>query len=547
MTQIGIRNWIAPLSFAFITVVAACGAEVDSPQTPGPSRENLGKTDSSAIATFVEFKFDGELLTNYSWNSRNTIQDQLLYTMGLLNGEKSVGRLDQVVLTNVQKSQEGSMTRISYTATMPVAWAKNTVPSTYTLKLPRDVSHSGQNAFTAKYKDSCVDYTAHDVDTGSMWYYYRPKRCTLQDDDIVEISATVSPSAINTTGKYPEYHKVWEDNTLRVVSVFGKYKEESESNSDAGIAAYNRFVRSVKSKFGNASLQTIPSSVPYSPGVATPDVTFNATLSDGRKIEIVALLISKISSTSSAFNTRYETLSRDADLIAYNGHSGLGQNVKALARKGSWKTGQYAIIFLNGCDSYAYVDSALADAHMDVNSDDTTGMKYLDIVTNAMPSYFSNMANASMSLINGLLAYETPKTYEQIFNTISSTQVILVSGEQDNVYHPGYDPDGPDTDPEPWTGMDESGTVAKDTNDHFSTQLLEAGKYRFELAGSGDADLYLRSGSKPTTASFDCRPYRWGTAEVCDVELNSATKVYVMVRGWDPTSDYTLKGSRLDN
>ncbi|MCV5569570.1 pre-peptidase C-terminal domain-containing protein, partial [Escherichia coli] len=39
--------------------------------------------------------------------------------------------------------------------------------------------------------------------------------------------------------------------------------------------------------------------------------------------------------------------------------------------------------------------------------------------------------------------------------------------------------------------------------------------------GSGDADLYLKAGSKPTTSSWDCRPYRYGNNESCSVSAAS--------------------------
>ena len=35
--------------------------------------------------------------------------------------------------------------------------------------------------------------------------------------------------------------------------------------------------------------------------------------------------------------------------------------------------------------------------------------------------------------------------------------------------------------------------------------------------GSGDADLYTRFGSQPTTSSYDCRPYASGNNESCPV------------------------------
>ena len=63
---------------------------------------------------------------------------------------------------------------------MPVAWDKsNVVPDTYEFILPIDMTVN-QTAFTDKYKSDCVDWSAHDVTSSSMWYYYRPEVC-MQD------------------------------------------------------------------------------------------------------------------------------------------------------------------------------------------------------------------------------------------------------------------------------------------------------------------------------------------------------------------------------
>jgi hypothetical protein len=276
--------------------------------------------------------------------------------------------------------------------------------------------------------------------------------------------------------------------------------------------------------------------------VEVPDITFRATLADGKQIEVVALLVDSVRSAPYSFTQRYEKLSGQADLIAYNGHSGLGANIRALARKGKWVAGQYVVVFMNGCDTYAYVDSALSDAHAAVNPDDPQGTRYVDVVTNAMPSFFGNMANATLALVRGLLDHQAPKTYEQIFAGISSSQVVLVSGEEDNVYVPGHDDDDDDPPPPAWSGMSESGTVARDQEQRYSTPELPAGKYLFTLSGNGDADLYVRVGTAPTTSLYDCRPYKSGSSEACSVELNSAARIHVMVRGWAASSSYQLTG-----
>jgi hypothetical protein len=394
---------------------------------------------SSNQATQLDFEFDAELVTDFAWNEKQTIQDQLLYTIGHLNGDRSVGRLDNLELSNVKSSSVDGKTKISYHAKLPVAWgSKTNLPTQYEFALPRDVSEAGQQAFTDKHKSTCVDWGAHEVDTGSMWYYYRPRKsgCDVKDDELVRSTATVTKSPANTTGKYPEYQKIWEDDRLEVVAIFGKYEADATSN-DAGIDGFNAFVGEMKRDLGALSLVTTPANVSSSPGPDVKDVTFEATLADGKKIKVTALLVDAITQVWDGFNARYESLTPTADIIAYNGHAGLGQNVRALARMGQWVAGKYQIFFMNGCDTFAYVDGSLAQTRAALNPDDPTGTKYMEFVTNAMPSFFSSMPYASTALMKGVMSYDAPKTYDQIFSGVDNSEVVLVTGEEDNEFQPG--------------------------------------------------------------------------------------------------------------
>jgi hypothetical protein len=271
-----------------------------------------------------------------------------------------------------------------------------------------------------------------------MWYYYRPNRrgCTISDAELVKITATVARSTANTTGKYPEYHKVWEDDRLEVISIFGKY-EPSGDTGDSGVSAFNTFVSNMKNELGALKLVTTPAEISASPAPAVQDVTLEATLADGKKVKVTALLVDAITSTWPGFDERYESLTPTADLITYNGHAGLGQNVRALARKGHWATGKYQIFFMNGCDSFAYVDGSLAQTRAAVNSDDPTGTKYMEFITNAMPSFFDSMGDASTAVVKGLLDVAEPKTYDKIFEGIDPAEIVLVTGEEDNTFQPG--------------------------------------------------------------------------------------------------------------
>jgi hypothetical protein len=167
------------------------------------------------------------------------------------------------------------------------------------------------------------------------------------------------------------------------------------------------------------------------------DVTMEATLADGKAVKVTALLVDAITHVWDGFDARYESLTETADVIAYNGHAGLGQNVRALAKKGRWAKQKYQIFFMNGCDTFAYVDGSLAQTRAAINGDDPTGTKYMEFVTNAMPSFFSSMPAASTAVVSALLDYSAPKTYEEMFEGIDRAEVVLVTGEEDNVFKPG--------------------------------------------------------------------------------------------------------------
>jgi hypothetical protein len=513
----------------------------------------LGTPDADAFssdqATLIELSFDGELFVSTSpWNVRQVIEDQLLYTVGHLNGDRAVGRLDAVRLSKVRTAHVSSGTRIRYHAVLPVAWgARRSLPGSYTFRLPKRADYGGLEAFVSTYKSLCVDWGAHDVDAGSMWYYYRPNRagCALKSTDVVDLRATVHLTRDNTAGKYPEYTEVWKDDALDVVAIFGKYEEGASTATDAGIAAYNEFVARVKLALG-AGTTAVPANLPSNPGVEVPDITF--TKSDGpRRITITALLVDNVGTPAAVFDARYAALSGGADLIIYNGHAGLGRNVRAMAQKGSFAAGKYLIVFVNAATSFAYVDRSLATRRAALNTDDPVGTKYLDMVTNVMPAYFVSMASASLALISSLMAPDMPKTYNQILSSIDPSQVAVVTGEEDNVYHPG-----PNEVPTAnWAGMDDAASVSRGEEQRFETPLLSEGRYTFTMTHDpahpgGDADLYVSIGQRPTSTAYDCRPYKSGSNEECIVSLavGSSARIFVMVRGYAYQRSYFLLTAR---
>ena len=94
-----------------------------------------------------------------------------------------------------------------------------------------------------------------------------------------------------------------------------------------------------------------------------------------------------------------------------------------------------------------------------------------------------------------------------------------------------------------------SGTVisgmSASTNNFSSTYTLvvPAGATNLSVAisgGTGDADLYVRLGSAPTTASYTCRPYLSGNNETCTFATPTAGTYYIAVRAYATYSGVSL-------
>ncbi len=69
---------------------------------------------------------------------------------------------------------------------------------------------------------------------------------------------------------------------------------------------------------------------------------------------------------------------------------------------------------------------------------------------------------------------------------------------------------------------------------------------RLEIAmsgGTGDADLYVRLGDKPTTKEWDYRPFRLGNKEMVTIDDPKAGTYFIMIRGYLPYAGVTLQAT----
>ncbi|MGB2708047.1 MAG: S8 family peptidase [Pseudoalteromonas nigrifaciens] len=95
-------------------------------------------------------------------------------------------------------------------------------------------------------------------------------------------------------------------------------------------------------------------------------------------------------------------------------------------------------------------------------------------------------------------------------------------------------------------GETQTGLSGATNSETFYTMTVPSGatNVTFTMSGgTGDADLYVRSGSKPTTSTYDCRPYKSGNNEECSIDNPTSGTYHVMLRGYSAYSGISLTGN----
>ena len=369
------------------------------------------------------------------------IKQQLKYAIGQLNGIYGgvAQKVDDIAIIAVNPLREGF--QVEYSATLTLSWPREKrLPRVYNLILPEGGSFDYRQDFFDQYGPkgpngkACVDSHATSVGASYFWYYYRPlnRGCPLAARrlpiGVESVPAQLSLSDTNTSGKSPEYGKIWEDGQLVVTAVFGKATHGSQSDSDAGVTSYRQFYDQLRGTFGVPLSTSLP--VGVRPGINRP--SFHATFSTPHGVlDVDATLIESPREVDIEFIQKFEQRTLLSDFVSYSGHSGLGKNIRAFTQMGKFRQDQYQVYLINGCDSYSYVDKTLLDSHAQVNPGFLPS-KHLEIVTNAMPSYFHSNSRSNMELIKGFVG--KTKTYREILFGFDRAQRAAVVGEEDNLW-----------------------------------------------------------------------------------------------------------------
>lgn len=149
--------------------------------------------------------------------------------------------------------------------------------------------------------------------------------------------------------------------------------------------------------------------------------------------------------------------------------------------------------------------------------------------------YLANNPNATPAQVEA--AIENAATSGKVTDAKSGSPNLLLYSLFDGSTPPPPPPGGNEL--ENGVSVTFSGAQGSETDFTFDVPS-SASNVSFDMSGgTGDADIYVKFGSAPTTSSYDCRPYRNGNTESCDFTAQTGT-YYVMVRGYTSYSNVNL-------
>jgi hypothetical protein len=363
---------------------------------------------------------DRRLLTSSQSSAtiETEIRNQLRYLVGQTfgNGSPALEHSLQIQLRGSRLLANGRR-EVRYAAKFLVAWEKASPPTQLSAVFPSGGDSSSLSRFDNAYKGKCGDPDS------PLWYglwFTQSGSCPLSSPTApryaVRLSLSLSLSASNSQGKSPEYEKIWEDGKLVVTFVAGN------QDSRRGTQGEDLVVR-LKQFLGEPGTYQKTSHGAYVTHVAEYDSEYGKV-----RVQAIDVVRGNLQQMDSGFRSLVAQYSKDSDLVSYNGHSGLGANIRAFTAMTRFTPGRYYLYWINACKPFAHLDSALFEGARQANPG-AAASKYLDVMSVVNIGDFSSGGDV-YQLVHGLLA---KRNFHGLLYWLTSGEPSVL-GEEDNAY-----------------------------------------------------------------------------------------------------------------
>ena len=281
----------------------------------------------------------------------------------------------------------------------------------------------------------CTD--GHYNSEDDLFYFWDPdkKGCPLKNNakDVLRIEGKLERLA-NTLSTYPEYDRLYSLPDLRISVFLGYIDDEPKTSrtNDDGYRTYKELAHDLARKHFHLVEEKNFKTINY---LSTFEKSFRNQLGIEQKV-IITLLLSDSSSESRdrTFVTAFSEALKNSQLVAYDGHSGLGGNLDFERFTMEKLPSFYQIFFFNGCSSYPYFNNMYF-------SKKPAGKKNLEIITAGLPTLTSTSTSNMLAFLTPFIegkthSYQTIMRSLERSNADEGTYLMGVIGDEDNQFKP---------------------------------------------------------------------------------------------------------------
>lgn len=286
-----------------------------------------------------------------------------------------------------------------------------------------------------KGHNKCTD--EHYNSEGDLFYFWDPDKagCPLKGNtiDVLRVEGSLEKLE-NTTSTYPEYDRLYTSEELNI-SVFLGYIDDEPAVSrtkDDGYVTYKELGDQLEGFGYKIVEQKNFKKLNY---ITKLEKTFRNNLGVMQKVIISILLSdSSVGVSDATFVNYFSEALTNSQIVAYDGHSGLGGNLEYERFLSNKLPGFYQIFFFNGCSSYPYFNQMYF-------SQKPAGKKNLEVITAGLPTLTSTSTSNMMAFLDPFVhgkihSYQTLMRGLEKSNGEESTYLMGVNGDEDNRFRP---------------------------------------------------------------------------------------------------------------
>lgn len=373
--------------------------------------------------------------------TKKDIKNQLAFLLGHLSRYKSTAEIADidVEILGYSSGERPLTLEVSYNASLLLHLSQNDFPKRFldsgkfesVVPLFSNPKHIKE--FNQEYNKSCSEL-GKKTESETFFYYYNPlkRRCKILSQkhrsNLIERITLALKKSGRTRDKTPQRSKeIWSDGIMKIAAVYSLDLEEmtiqkSTEKYDWGEFTYRKAINNFTKLFGQPTSSSIGEEKPSG---EFPEITYYFDSERG-PIEVSFFLVERyeLKYPRRRFKKAFSEATYDADIVAYAGHAGYGENIVNIVKYATVKKDHHQTWLLLGCNSYSYLGGTVYD-HISSANPNSPRYQYADVILTGWYYLFGNELAWPLPALAQNFASKTPRETSEILEELKIGRPIM--------------------------------------------------------------------------------------------------------------------------